>query len=195
MIYGYMRVSTTKRDDGGQFVQSFDLQRDALLEAGISESNIFKDRISGAKSSRPGLDELMATAQAGDTILVWKLDRLGRNARNLLEIAETCKASGIGIRSLQDGIDTSGKFGSFLLTILAAVAELERENIRERVTAGMASAKRNGKHLGRRPKLSPSAREDVILSVAEGTSVLELARRYRVNRSTIYDILGTAQTP
>lgn len=195
MIYGYMRVSTTKRDDEGQFVQSFDLQRNALLDAGVSESNIFEDRISGVKSSRPGLDALMKTVQAGDTILIWKLDRLGRSVRNLTEIAETCKASGVGIRSIQDGIDTCGNLGGFLLNILAAMAELERENIRDRVTAGMTAAKRNGKHLGRLPKLSPSAREDVISSVAAGSSALELARRYRVSRSTIYQIINTAQTP
>lgn len=192
MIYGYMRVSTTKKDEGGEFVQSFDLQRDALLEAGIQGKNIFEDRASGALASRPGLDALMAKIKPGDVIVVWKLDRLGRNAKNLLEIAENCRKMNVGIRSIQDGIDTSGKFGQFLLTILAAVAELERENISERVTAGMSAARRSGVRLGRKNKLSPSARLDVIDSIASGKSVSEIARRYRVNRSTIYEMLKKA---
>jgi len=191
-MYGYMRVSTTKRDDDGEFVQSFELQRNALLGAGVLENNIFEDRISGAKAKRIGLDALLSTVKEGDTILVWKLDRLGRNARHLLEIAEQMKARGVTIRSLVDGLDTSGKFGGFLLTMLAAVAELERENISERVTAGMSAASRQGITLGRRPKLSPSARQDVIDSVAAGKSVTEIARRYRVNRSTIYEMLKKA---
>jgi len=192
MMYGYMRVSTTKKDDDGGFVQSFDLQKDALLEAGVQEANIFQDRASGALASRPGLDALMSKVKAGDTIIVWKLDRLGRNAKNLLEIAENCRKMKVGIRSIQDGIDTSGKFGQFLLTILAAVAELEKENISERVTAGMSAASRRGVTLGRRPKLSPDARQDVVDSVAAGKSVSEIARRYRVNRSTIYEMLKKA---
>jgi len=192
MIYGYMRVSTTKKDDGGEFVQSFELQHRALSEAGVHEENIFKDRISGAKAKRPGLDVLLSVVKEGDTILVWKLDRLGRNARHLLEIAEQMKEKGVTIRSLVDGLDTSGKFGGFLLTMLAAVAELERENISERVTAGMCAARRSGIKLGRKNKLSPSARQDVIDSIASGKSVSEIARRYRVNRSTIYETLKKA---
>lgn len=191
-MYGYMRVSTTKRDDDGEFVQSFTIQHTALLGAGVREENIFRDRISGAKAKRPGLDALLSVVKSGDVILVWKLDRLGRNARHLLEIAEQMKERGVTIRSLVDGLDTSGKFGGFLLTMLAAVAELERENISERVTAGMSAARRSGVRLGRKNKLSPSARQDVIDSIASGKSVSEIARRYRVNRSTIYEMLKKA---
>lgn len=192
MICGYMRVSTTKRDDDGEFVQSFTIQRNALVGAGVLENNIFEDRISGAKAKRPGLDALLSVVKSGDVILVWKLDRLGRNARHLLEIAEQMKERGVTIRSLVDGLDTSGKFGGFLLTMLAAVAELERENISERVTAGMSAARRSGVILGRKNKLSPSARLDVVESIGRGVPVSELARRYRVNRSTIYEMLKKA---
>lgn len=140
MIYGYCRVSTHKKDkDTGKFVQTTDLQRGALISAGVVPKNIYEDRISGTTTNRPGLDELLKHLQNGDTIMVWKLDRLGRSTRNLLELAENLKQRGVNIRSIQDGIDTSGKFGGFLLTILGACAELERENIRERVVAGIST--------------------------------------------------------
>lgn len=192
MKYGYCRVSTSKKDAAGQFVQTTDLQRDALMDAGISASHIYEDRISGKAKDRPGLSALLDVVQSGDEVVVWKLDRLGRSVRNLLEVAETLKERGVSIRSLTDGIDTKGPLGGFLLTILGAVAELERETISERVTAGMATAKRSGVTLGRRMKLSPSAREDVLESVRNGVSVMELARRYRVDRSTIYDVVRSS---
>lgn len=192
MKYGYCRVSTSKKDASGQFVQTTDLQRDALMDAGISASHIYEDRISGKAKDRPGLSALLDVVQSGDEVIVWKLDRLGRSVRNLLEVAETLKERGVSIRSLTDGIDTKGPLGGFLLTILGAVAELERETISERVTAGMATAKRSGVMLGRRSKLSPSAREDVLESARNGVSVMELARRYRVDRSTIYDVVRSS---
>lgn len=190
MIYGYMRVSTAKKTEDGSFVQTFDLQRAALIEAGIEPENIFTDRISGVKATRPGLTKLLEKVKEGDGVVVWKLDRLGRSARNLLEIAEALKAKGVSIRSLMDGIDTSGKFGQFLLTILAAVAELERENISERVTAGIAASVRRGGRIGRKKALSPAAREDVLSSAARGITISQLAKRYRVSRKTIYNTIS-----
>lgn len=192
MIYGYCRVSTHKKDESGDYIQTTDLQRDALLSAGVLSEDIFEDRISGTTKNRPGLDALLSAVSPGDSVIVWKLDRLGRSAKNLLEIAETLKKKGVSIRSIQDGIDTSGALGHFLLTILSAVAELERENISERVTAGMATAKKRGKKMGRRSKLSPSARENILDSFRAGVSVSELARRYRVARSTIYDAIDAS---
>lgn len=194
MEYGYCRVSTKKLDEKGEYVQTTDLQKDALIKAGVLLENIFEDRISGKSRNRPGLDALMNKVQKGDEVLVWKLDRLGRSARNLLEIAEKLDADGVSIRSLQDGVDTKGPYGRFLLIILAAVAELERENIRERVIAGMATAKRQGIRLGRSSKLSPGARADVRDSYRNGVSASELAKRYRVGRATIYRVLEDADT-
>lgn len=183
MIYGYARVSTTD--------QNIDMQRDALLSAGANE--IYEDEgISGTVANRPGLDALLDTVSAGDVVLVWKLDRLGRSARNLLELAELLKSKGVSIRSLQDGIDTSGPLGGFLLAILGAVGELERETIRERVKAGMQAGRRRGEHQGRKPKLNIHARRDVIDSVAHGLPVKDLARRYGVNVATIYRVLSDA---
>jgi len=183
MIYGYARVSTTD--------QNIEMQRDALLSAGAIE--IFEDEgVSGTVANRPGLDALINEIRAGDVVLVWKLDRLGRSARNLLELAELLKSKGVSIRSLQDGIDTSGPLGGFLLTILGAVGELERETIRERVRAGMSAGRRRGEHQGRKPKLSRLARQDVVDSVAQGVQVKDLARRYNVNPATIYRVLSDA---
>jgi len=183
MKYGYARVSTSE--------QNISMQREALSSAGAVQ--IFEDEgISGTLAKRPGLDALLDTVQSGDVVLVWKLDRLGRSARNLLELAELLKSKGVSIRSLQDGIDTSGPLGGFLLAILGAVGELERETIRERVKAGMSAGRRRGEHQGRKPKLNIHARRDVIDSVAHGLPVKELARRYSVNVATIYRLLADA---
>jgi DNA invertase Pin-like site-specific DNA recombinase len=186
MRYGYARVSTTKRDENGDFIQTTDLQKDALIGAGVAPENIFEDRASGISKKRPGLDALLSAVQAGDQVLIWKLDRLGRSARDLLNIAERLKAEGVTIRSIQDGIDTGGSLGGFILTILAAVAELERENIRERVTAGIASSRAAGGRIGRRKALSPTAREEAAKAAAEGESIASIARRYRVDRATVH---------
>ncbi|MBV1829569.1 recombinase family protein [Komagataeibacter melomenusus] len=191
MNYGYMRVSTTKRGQDGEYVQSFALQEDALTAAGIPEDRIFRDRMSGTRSDRPGLADLLSVVQAGDSVVVWKLDRLGRSARDLLNIAHDLKGKGVAIRSIQDGIDTSGSLGSFLLTILAAVAELEHENISERVKAGIASSRADGGCIGRKSKLSPAAKRDIIASNAAGSSITELSRRYRVGRTTIHRVISS----
>lgn len=193
MQYGYMRVSTTKKDREGEYVQVFDLQHDALMREGVQAENIFEDRASGTREDRPGLAALLAVVQPGDTILVWKLDRLGRSARHLLEVAEAMKQKGVRIRSIQDGIDTGGDLGEFLLTILSAVAQLERKNISERVSAGIASSRADGGRIGRKKALSPAARRDVVESIRAGVSVSELSRRYRVNRATIYRTLTAEQ--
>lgn len=193
MIYGYCRVSTHKKDkDTGEYVQTTDLQRDALLSAGVTFDNIYQDRISGTTSNRPRLDELLSRVQAGDEILVWKLDRFGRSARNLLELAETLKARGVNIRSLQDGINAGGKLGGFLLTILGVVAELERENIRDRVTAGIASSLANGGRIGRRKALNPYARREVVDLFLKGKTVTESSRTFTVGRATMQRTLSNA---
>ena len=192
MYYGYARVSTHKKDENGKYVQTTDLQRDALVSAGVSETNIYEDRVSGTTASRPGLDELLTKVQDGDTVLVWKLDRLGRSTRNLLELAENLKNKGVNIRSVQDGIDTSGKFGGFMLTILGACAELERENIRERVTAGIATSLANGGRIGRKKSLNSYARREVVDLFLKGKTITELSRTFSVGRATIQRTLSNA---
>lgn len=189
MIYGYVRVSTSKKDDKGEFVQTFDLQRDALIDrGGVQPDHIYEDRISGAAESRPGLDALLSVVRSGDSIVVWKLDRLGRNARHLLQIAEDLKERGVALRSVIDGIDTSGSMGGFVLKILAAVAELERETISERVTAGIAASVRSGGRIGRFPALSQYQSKEVARRLGAGESATQIARDFRISRQAVYNI-------
>ena len=141
---GYARVST---DD-----QKTALQRDDLQKAGCAE--IFQDTMAGSSRDRPGLSAALASLRPGDTLVVWRLDRLGRSLSHLLEILETLHISDIGLRSLTEAIDTSTPGGKLTYSIFGAIAEFERELIRERVTAGLHAAKRRGERIGRRPALT-----------------------------------------
>jgi len=145
MNIGYARVSTEE--------QNLDLQLQALEASGCDR--IFEDHgISGAAVERPGLADALVKAQSGDVLVVWKLDRLGRSLPHLVEVINGLRDAGIGFCSLQEQIDTTSAGGRFYLHILAALAEFEREMISERTKAGMASARRRGKHVGRPRKLS-----------------------------------------
>lgn len=147
MKIGYARVSTDE--------QNLDLQRQALTAAGCEI--IFEDQASGADSARKGLAEAMARAAAGDVLTVWKLDRLGRSLLDLVGLVEDLKAKGVGLKVLTGqgaSIDTTKPEGRMIFAVFAALAEFERELIRERTKAGMAAAKRRGKHVGRPRKLS-----------------------------------------
>ena len=146
MNIGYARVSTDE--------QNLELQLHALKEAGCD--SIFKDHgISGAAIDRSGLTRALARAGQGDVLVVWKLDRLGRSLPHLVEVINGLRESGVGFRSLQEQIDTTSAGGRFYFHMLAALAEFERELISERTKAGMASARRRGKHIGRPRKLTP----------------------------------------
>lgn len=145
MIYGYARVSTSDQNEG--------MQVDALRSAGCTE--IFTDKASGAKTSRPALDMMLPLLTEGDTLVIWKLDRLGRSTIHLFNLLENLKSRGVAVRSIMEGVDTNGSLGRFLCTILAGVAELERENIKQRVNAGLEKAKRDGVKLGRKERCLP----------------------------------------
>ncbi|CIA36905.1 site-specific recombinase [Salmonella enterica subsp. enterica serovar Typhi] len=144
MLIGYVRVSTND--------QNTDLQRNALSCAGCER--IFEDKISGTKSDRPGLKKLLRTLSAGDTLVVWKLDRLGRSMRHLVTLIEELRQRGVNFRSLTDSIDTSTPMGRFFFHVMGALAEMERELIVERTRAGLAAARAKGRVGGRRPKLT-----------------------------------------
>ncbi|OAH29749.1 invertase [Methylorubrum populi] len=145
MKIGYARVST---DD-----QSLDLQRDALLRAGCEA--VFEDcGMSGAAKKRAGLDAALAKVAAGDVLVVWKLDRLGRSLPHLIEIIHQLGARGAGFASVSESIDTTTAGGKLVFHLMGALAEFERSLIVERVNAGIAAAKRRGKHVGRPPKLT-----------------------------------------
>ena len=141
MLIGYARVST---DD-----QNLNLQRDALSKSGCEQ--IFEDKLSGAKSQRPGLQQLLEYARTDDTIVVWRLDRLSRSLKDLIEMVATLEAKGIALKSLQESIDTSSSSGKLIFHVFAALAEFERNLIRERTQAGLQAARARGP-LGGRPK-------------------------------------------
>ena len=138
MLIGYARVST---DD-----QNLDLQRDALRGAGCHK--IYEDRMSGAKAARPGLAMVMEVARSGDVLTVWRLDRLGRSLHDLILLAEKLDDVGIGLMSLQEKIDTSSSGGKLIFHMFGALAEFERNLIRERTYAGLTAARARGRICG-----------------------------------------------
>jgi DNA invertase Pin-like site-specific DNA recombinase len=178
---GYARVST---DD-----QTTALQRDALEKAECDE--IFEDAASGSSRSRPGLDRALERLRAGDTLVVWRLDRLGRSLRDLLDLAEALQSRGVALRSLSDHIDTSTAAGRMLYAVLGAVAQFERDVMRERTTAGLAAAKRRGERLGRRPALTPAQVREARAMLERGEGAAHVARVLRVGRSTLYRAIAS----
>ena len=179
-LLGYARVSTTAQDES--------LQLDALAAAGAER--VFTDRITGSVLDRPGLDELMAYCRSGDTIVVYSLSRLSRSTRDLLRLADELAARGVGLRSLTEPVDTStsSPYGQFTLSLLGALAELERGILRERTRDGVAAARARGRVGGRRP-VDPSKVSAAADLVAAGRSVAEAAKIVGLGRSTLYRAL------
>lgn len=182
MNVGYARVSTGD--------QNLDLQRDALTAAGCDESKIFTDRLSGSKDDRPGLAQALEYVRAGDTLVVWRLDRLGRSLSHLIKVTTELEHRGIGFKSLQEGIDTTTSGGKLVFHIFGALAEFERSLIRERTNAGLKAARARGRN-GGRPKLLDARK----LAVAETLlrdpklTVAEVAEQVGIARSTLYTYL------
>ena len=153
MLIGYMRIS---KSDGSQ---TTNLQFDALVAAGVDPEHIYEDAASGVKDDRPDLAACIKSLRKGDTLVVWKLDRLGRSLRHLVEITENFNARGIGLKVLTGqgaNIDTTTAAGRMVFGIFAALAEFERELISERTKAGLASARARGRKGGRPPKMTPA---------------------------------------
>jgi DNA invertase Pin-like site-specific DNA recombinase len=180
-LVGYARVSTDE--------QTTALQLDALRGAGCAV--IHEDAASGALRSRPGLDRALSDLAPGDTLVVWRLDRLGRSLRALLDVAEMLRERGVSLRSLTEQIDTGTAAGKMLYAVLGAVAQFERDVIRERTVAGLVAAKDRGERLGRRPALAPVQRREAQIMLDRGESVAHVARALRVGRSTIYRAIAT----
>ncbi len=179
-LIGYARVSTDE--------QTTRLQLDALKAAGCAR--IFQDKLGGALRSRPQLDRALAELRPGDTFVVWKLDRLGRSLRNLLEIAETLHGRDVALRSLTEHIDTATAAGKMLYSVLGAVAQFERDVLRERTVAGIRAAQARGEHVGRPPALAPTQVREAKKMIERGESPNHVARILRVGRSTLYRHLG-----
>lgn len=176
MKIGYARVSTAD--------QNADLQRDALKAEGCER--IYEDRASGKNMDRPEFKAMIAALREGDQVLVWKLDRLGRNTLELLSLFQELDEMGVSFRSVTDGIDTSGKFGRLMATFLSAIAEMERDNIRERTAAGLAAARARGRVGGAKPKLTKTQIEQGKKMWDAGMHAKEIAGYLGVSRSTLY---------
>jgi DNA invertase Pin-like site-specific DNA recombinase len=178
---GYARVSTAE--------QNLDLQVNALNDAGAQR--IFSDQgVSGATMDRPQLNAALDHMRSGDVLTVWKLDRLGRNTRQILELVETLRERRVGFRSLTEGLDTTGAMGTAMLTIMAAFAQLERDTMLERTSAGLAAANAKG-HFGGRPrKADDAALAKVHTLKAKGLTAPEIARAVGVSRATVYRYLS-----
>lgn len=183
MLVGYSRVSTTD--------QSLDLQTDALAAAGCQRE--FNDVASGAKAERPGLTEALEFLREGDTLVVWKLDRLGRSLPHLIEIVNLLESRGVGFRSMQENLDTTTAGGRLLFHIMGALAEFERGIIRERTRAGLTAARARGRKGGRpRAMAEGNVRAARQLLSAPAIGVSEVCRALNVSRSTLYRTLARA---
>ncbi len=184
MLVGYMRIST----DGDR--QVLDLQRDALLSAGVDERHLFEDRVSGSHGDRAGLTKTLAFVRPGDCLVVWKLDRLGRSLPHLLTTVTDLKARGIGFRSLTEQMDTTTPQGEFLFHIFGALAQFERSLIQERVQAGLAAARRRGRHGGRPAVINAEKLAAVTLALEGGATKAAVCRTFGLKRSTLIDSLA-----
>jgi DNA invertase Pin-like site-specific DNA recombinase len=178
---GYARVSTIE--------QNADLQTRALNEAGCLK--VYTDHgVSGTKARRPQLDKLLEHARAGDELVVWKLDRLGRNTRQLLDLIDHLDSQGMHFRSLTEGIATTGPMGKAMLTVMSAFAQLERDQLAERTKAGMAAAAARGRR-GGRPAVSPETEK--VRQAGQyrhaGLTPPEIAKLLGVSRATVYRYL------
>lgn len=184
MLVGYMRVS---KADGSQ---TTDLQRDALLAAGVEPDALYEDKASGKKYDRPQLAACLKAIRAGDTLLVWKLDRLGRDLRHLVNIVHDLTERGIGLKVLTGqgaAIDTTTASGKLVFGIFAALAEYERELISERTTAGLAAARARGRKGGRPFKMTPAKVRLAAASMGQpGTNVSDLCKELGITRQTLY---------
>jgi DNA invertase Pin-like site-specific DNA recombinase len=189
MLIGYMRVSS----DSDR--QSTDLQRDALLAAGVDVRHLFEDHASGAKGDRTGLAQALEFVRPGDVLVVWKLDRLGRSLSHLLAIVNSLKNKQVAFRSLTEGMDTTTPSGELLFHVFGALAQYERALIQERVVAGLGAAKRRGR-IGGRPQAITGEKLDAILAALDGgMSKAAACRNFGVKRTTLIETLARVGWP
>lgn len=184
MLVGYMRVSS----DSDR--QNTDLQRDALLVAGVDVRHLYEDRASGAKDDRSGLAQALEFVRPGDVLVVWKLDRLGRSLSHLLTIVNMLKDKQVAFRSLTEGMDTTTASGELLFNVFGALAQYERALIQERVIAGLVAAKRRGRVGGRPPAIVGEKLDAVIAALNGGMSKAAVCRNFSIKRTTLIDTLA-----
>lgn len=183
-LIGYARVSTAE--------QSLALQRDALAAAGCE--TVFEDQASGARADRPGLVEALGYLRRGDALVVWKLDRLGRSMAHLIETIRSFDAKGVGFRSLTEGVDTTTPGGTLVFHLFGALAQFERDLIRERTQAGLKAAEARGRKGGRKPVVTPDKLARARAHLATGLTVREAAARVKVGKTALYKALASSST-
>jgi len=187
MLVGYVRVS--KADHS----QNTDLQRDALLKAGVDERHIYEDKASGDKDNRPMLKACIEFLRPEDVLVVWKLDRLGRSLSHLIELVGGLRKRGVGFRSLTETIDTTSAMGELFFHILGSLAQYERSLIKERVEAGLEAARRRGRYGGRPRRLDAEKIDAARALIASGTNITATARSLGIPRSTLVDALARSE--
>jgi DNA invertase Pin-like site-specific DNA recombinase len=177
MKYGYVRVSTDKQD--------LALQLDAMERMGIPNDCVFSDVISSKKTSREGLDGVLARLQPGDTLYVWKLDRLGRTVSHLAALVDDLREKGIGFVSITEGFDITTTMGKAMMGMMAVFAEMERNQISERTKAGLKATKARGQKLGRPFTIPEIIRHNIREMLSSGMTVREVARSTGVSKSQV----------
>jgi DNA invertase Pin-like site-specific DNA recombinase len=180
---GYVRISTKE--------QNTDLQDAAMAAAGVTK--VYTDRgVSGSLAVRPEFTKALDRLEPGDTLVVWKLDRLGRNTKNVLEVIERLTANGVGFRSLTEGLDTTGPMGKAMITIMAAFAELERSTMLERTRAGLDAARAKGKVGGRPSVVDAKKLSKIKKLVASGDyTKKEISEMVGISQATLYRVIST----
>jgi DNA invertase Pin-like site-specific DNA recombinase len=181
-LFGYARVSTSQ--------QSLDVQVKALKAEGVNANRIFTDKITGSHINRDGLSLLRVKVEDGDVILVKKLDRLGRDTADMIQLIKEFDNAGVAIRFLDDGISTEGAMGKMVVTILSAVAQAERQRILERTNEGRIEAKAKGVKFGRKHSID---RKKLMSLYESGIGATEISRQMNIGRSTVYKILGESR--
>ena len=177
-LFGYARVSTSQ--------QSLEIQIQALKNAGVKESRIFSDKLSVSNVDRAGLNSLLTKVEEGDTILITKLDRLGRNTADMINLIQQFDLMKVGLHFLDDGINTEGSMGRMVITILTAVAEAERARILERTNEGRIDARLKGIRFGRKRKID---RAKLLQLQEQGITGTALAKKMNISRTAVYNIL------
>jgi len=180
MLLGYARVSTDE--------QNLDLQRDALLKAGVAVKDIYTDKVTGVKAERPGLQAALSHLREGDTFIVWRLDRLGRSLKHLIETVTKLKEQGISFKSITENIDTSTATGNLVFQIFGALAEFERNLIKERTVAGLEAARARGRK-GGRPRRNPASGRVALakqLYRNSRMSIPEILKTLNISKATLY---------
>ena len=187
MLIGYARISTNE--------QNLDLQRDALRKVGVIAKNLYTDKITGTKQDRPGLEAALSHLREGDTFVVWRLDRLGRSLKHLIESVTALQRQNIAFISITENIDTSTATGQLVFHIFGALAEFERNLIKERTMAGLEAARARGRK-GGRPRLKASASKVAMarrLYADKANSIKDICHTLHISRATLYRYVNTGE--